>query len=161
MWLAQNATERVERLIVSNTAAKTEDPSLLRNRIRKIEENGLGAIVENVLERWFTNAFREQNSTRVSEFRTMLEATSDRSYAATSRAVCELNLTVGLPDIIHPTLVIYGTHDSATPPASNLAIAKAIRGAKSVALPSAHLSNVEAAAEFNRVVMHFMSDSAQ
>ncbi|MGB0581714.1 MAG: 3-oxoadipate enol-lactonase [Limisphaerales bacterium] len=161
MWLAQNASDRIGKLVLCNTAAQTENPSLLQNRIRTIEEEGLAKIVGNVLERWFTMAFRQRQPARVAEFRSLLEATSDRSYAATSRAVCDLNLTAGLPDITHPALVIYGTHDTATPPSWNLAIAKAVRNARSVELPTAHLSNVEAAAEFNRVVLDFMSGSEQ
>lgn len=155
MWLALQAPERIERMVLCNTSAKTEDPSLLRNRIGMIEKRGLGAIVENVLEKWFTDGFRARCPERVAEIRTLLETTSGESYTATSRAICDLNLTSGLAQINVPTLVIYGAHDLATPAAWNVAIAEAIPGATAVELPAAHLSNIEAEKDFNRVVRDF------
>ena len=157
MWIAKNAHDRIERMALCNTSAKTENSTLLRERIRLIEESGLAAITDNVVGRWFTEEFRKEAPDRVTEARRWLEAASSASYAATSRAVCDLDLTEGLSSIEIPTLVVYGLHDQATPPTWNLRIADAIPGAEAVGLNSAHLSNIEAQGEFNRAVSDFLA----
>ena len=77
-------------------------------------------------------------------------------YANTSGAVCELDLRDRLDSIRCPTLVIGGTYDLATPLAWNETIASSIPGARFETLRAAHLSNIEAHDEFNRVVSEFL-----
>jgi 3-oxoadipate enol-lactonase len=55
------------------------------------------------------------------------------------------------------TLVIAGSHDVATPPADGRFLAERIRNAQYVELPAAHLSNIEAAPQFNTAVTDFLS----
>jgi len=55
-----------------------------------------------------------------------------------------------------PTLVIVGKQDPATPPAVGEAIAKAIKGAKLVALDAAHISNVEQPKAFTDAALNFL-----
>ena len=78
------------------------------------------------------------------------------SYLATSRAICDLDLRSGLNAISLPTLVITGRQDRATPPAWGEAIADSIPGAALLELPTAHLSNIEAATAFNEAVGRFL-----
>lgn len=156
LWLAQNGPERLNRLVVANTSAWTEDPTLLEGRIRLVESEGTGAIVGDVLDRWFTPAFHRDRSEVVERFRKGVLATSSESYAATSRAICKLDLREGLSTMDTPTLVVTGAEDRATPPAWGEAIAGAIPGARLHELAAAHLSNVESAAEFNELVASFL-----
>ena len=155
MWLAQRAPDRLDRLVIANTSAFTENPALLRGRMELIEREGLESIVENVLERWFTSGFRAKNSETVEIFRKQLLATPAASYLATSAAICELDLRPGLAGISTPMLVITGDNDQATPPAWGEAIAAATPGSKLRNLDAAHLSNVEAAEAFDAAVHEF------
>ncbi len=156
MWLGQNAAERVEKLVLCNTAAKIEDTNLLRSRIDLIRSKGIEAIAENVIQRWFTDEFCGLNPRTVEAARRMLLSTSAIGYANTSIAVCELDLRDDLGAIRCPTMVIAGDHDMATPVAWNRAVADAIPNAKLVTLKAAHLSNIEARDSFNRVVESFL-----
>jgi pimeloyl-ACP methyl ester carboxylesterase len=57
-----------------------------------------------------------------------------------------------------PTLVIVGEHDGPSPPEVARAMHDAIRESELVVLPHAgHLSNVEAADEFNAAVADFLA----
>lgn len=156
MWLGQNAPERIERLVLCNTAAKIENTTLLESRIELIRREGIEAIADNVIQRWFTEEFCCRDPDAVSAARQMLCSTTAIGYANTSHAVCSLDLREGLCTISQPTLVVAGTHDEATPVAWNEAIAHAIPDAKLVTLKAAHLSNIEAKDEFNRVVSEFL-----
>ncbi len=157
LWLAQEAPERVERMAVCNTAARIEDPALLRERMVQIERDGLESIVEGVLERWFRPATRESQPGEIELARRMVLGTPAAGYAATGRAVCELDLREGLAGIEVPALVVAGRFDEATPPAWGQAIAKAIPEVRYEELEAAHLSNWDAADEFNEVVGRFLS----
>jgi len=156
MWLAQNAPERVERLVLCNTAAKILDTTLLERRIEVIERDGLAAIADNVIDRWFTERFRASHGQQVAAARNMLLATAPEGYARTSAAVCALDLGDELNSIRCATLVIAGRHDLATPLKWNQAIADAIPHARLTALEAAHLSNIEADEDFNQAVVEFL-----
>lgn len=157
MWLAQNAPERIGRLVLCNTSARTEDPSLLRGRIAEVERGGMEPIVENILARWFTEEFHARHSSEVDTMRRMVRAASPLAYAATSHAVCDLDLRAGLDRIAAPTLVVIGGRDRATPPEWNRSIAAAIPGSETVELEAAHLSNIEAREAFNAAVLRFLN----
>ncbi len=55
-----------------------------------------------------------------------------------------------------PTLVIAGKFDSAPTPAAAREWASMIPNARSLELPTAHLSNIGAAGEFNQQVLTFL-----
>ncbi len=67
-----------------------------------------------------------------------------------------IDLKAELARIRVPTLVVYGFHDRATPPAWNIAIQERIAGAELLGLPAAHLSNLEAETDFNAGVLEFL-----
>ena len=53
MWLGIHSGDRVERLVVSNTSARMS-AAAWADRIATIRAGGIGAIVDPVLQRWFT-----------------------------------------------------------------------------------------------------------
>src|SRR5215218_569927 len=58
MWLASEAPERIERLVLCCTSAKFTPPEMWEERARTVRADGVGAIADAVVERWFTPAFR-------------------------------------------------------------------------------------------------------
>src|SRR6266404_1532224 len=58
MWLATNAPDRVERLVLCNTSAYLGPPELWKARIEAVRASGMQAVVPQVLERWLTAEFR-------------------------------------------------------------------------------------------------------
>jgi 3-oxoadipate enol-lactonase len=143
-------------MVLCNTAAKILDPTLLSRRSQIIRQRGLAGIAENVLDRWFTEAYRTSHPQVVNAARKMLLGTSPAGYAHTSTAICSLDLRAGLPSIPCSTLVIGGRHDRATPWEWNAEIASSIPAAQFTTLDAAHLSNMEASAAFNQVVIEFL-----
>ncbi len=159
MWMAQHAPERIDRLVLCNTAAKIMDTGLLQDRLRLIRQQGLEAIAQSVIDRWFTKRFQSDRPDVVQAARRMFLATSATGYVNTSEAVCNLDLRGGLASITCPTLIIAGRHDLATPLAWNESIASAIAGSEFKVLEAAHLSNIEAAGSFNQLVKRFLESS--
>ncbi len=155
-WVTLHSPERIGRLILANTAARIGDSTLLRDRIAHVEREGVTAIADNVLDRWFTPEFRSGHPEEVARIRELFLQASPAGYAAASRAICAMDLRERLPEIRVPTLVIVGTRDQATPPAWGRRIAETIPGARLAELEAAHLSNVEVAASFDSAVLDFL-----
>lgn len=158
MWLGAHAPERVEKLVLCNTAARIGSPVFWNTRIEGIRKTGIEPIAAAVLGRWFTPAFQERLPDAVERLRRMLVATSPEGYVGCCAAIRDADLRDVLSRIQARTLVIAGTHDAATPPADGRFLAEHIQGARSVELAAAHLSNIEAAERFTAEVVAFLSE---
>jgi 3-oxoadipate enol-lactonase len=156
MWLAVHAPDRIERLVLASTTARIGTPEAYNQRIESVRKSGMTAVADAVIERWFTAGFRARAPEAIAPFRAMLIATPPEGYAACCAAVRDMDQRDAIGRISHPTLVIAGTHDVATPPADGRAIAERIRGARYVELDAAHISNVEAAQRFTAEVLGFL-----
>ena len=157
MWLAVNAPDRVERLVLCNTSAYLGPPELWNARIEAVRQSGMQAVVPQVLERWLTPEFRGRAPEVVEKVRRMLLATPPDGYAACATAIRDMDQRESISTIRAPALVVVGARDPSTPPVHGRQIAERIRGSKVVELPAAHLSNVEAADQFTAAVLEFVS----
>ena len=57
MWLGTNAADRIERLVLCNTAAHIGAPEPWNARIEAVRKGGMAAIEAAVMARWFTPRF--------------------------------------------------------------------------------------------------------
>ena len=157
IWLGANAPARVEQLVLSNTSAHIGGPELWNSRIETVRKGGMQALVNTVIERWFTARFRESNPETIRRIGDMLLGTPPEGYAACAAAVRDMDQRESLARVATPTLVICGTQDPATPPEHGRFIAERVPGARLVELDAAHLSNIEAAAAYNRTLLEFLT----
>jgi 3-oxoadipate enol-lactonase len=156
MWLSSHAPERVDRLVLCNTAAQMDASAVWNARIEAVRRGGMEAVAEGVLERWFTAGFRARRPDVIAAARRTLVATDPDGYVACCGAIRDQDQRASLPSIRAPTLVIAGRFDAATPPAKGHAIAEAIPGARLVELDTAHISNLEVPEEFGAAVAGFL-----
>lgn len=157
MWLGVHHAERIDRLVLCNTAAQIGVPAVWNERIDKVQREGMAAVVDGVIERWFTSGFRERQPDAVQHVRRMIEATAPAGYAACCAAIRDMDQRESVSRIRAPTLVIAGTHDVATPAADGRVLAERVGGAQYVELAASHLSNIEQAAPFTDAVLRFLS----
>jgi 3-oxoadipate enol-lactonase len=157
MWLGVHAPERIDRLVLSNTAALQGSAQLWNDRIAAVRTGGMAAVVDGTLERWFTPAFREAQPETIASIRAMILSTPPEGYASCCAAIREMDQRASLPRISAPTLVVVGASDSGTTPAQGEAIAAAIPGAELLTLEAAHLSNIEQAATYTAAVLQFLA----
>jgi 3-oxoadipate enol-lactonase len=158
MWLGAEAPERVEKLVLCNTAARIGSPEFWNTRIEDIRKSGIEPVAAAVLARWFTPAFQQRLPDVVGRMRRMLVATPAEGYVGCCAAIRDADLREALSRIQARTLVIAGTHDAATPPADGRYLAERIPGARYLELGSAHLSNIEAAERFTTELGGFLSE---
>ena len=157
IWLAIHAPERLDRLVLANTAARIGTAELWNARIEAIRRGGMAAVAPGVLARWFTPGMLEQPTPLVARLRAGFERTSADGYVACCAAVRDMDQRGALSRIGTPTLVIAGSLDLSTPPADGRYLAERIPGARYVELPAPHLSNVEAGPAFTQSLLQFLT----
>ncbi len=155
-WLGVHAPERVSRLVVANTAARVGTEQAWRDRAALVRAQGLGPIAQATPARWFTPDFIETCSDRVGALLDTLRGLSPEGYAACCEALATADLRTDISRITVPVLVVAGLHDPVTTPADADFIAGQIPGAQRVDLPASHLSNIEAAGQFNDALRAFL-----
>jgi 3-oxoadipate enol-lactonase len=152
MRLALDAPTRFERLVLACTSARFGPPEFWQQRADLVRAEGVAAVADVVLERWFTPAFPD-----VQRFREMFLATDDETYAQCCEAIRDWDARDALHVVRSPTLVISAADDPSTPPEHQALIAEAIPGARLETIPGArHLANVEFPEPFNRAVLSFL-----
>lgn len=156
MFLGAKAPTRFRKIVLCNTAAKFGTPEMWETRIRNVQSGGMKAVASAVIERWLTSGFRASHPQETQTVLAMLEAANPEGYVATCAAVRDADLRQSLATIRVPSLVLAGTHDTSATVADARFLLEHIPGAQYVELSTAHLSNVEAAADFNRHVLQFL-----
>jgi 3-oxoadipate enol-lactonase / 4-carboxymuconolactone decarboxylase len=156
LWLAQNRPDRIERLVVCNSAAQIPSVQSWNDRIAKVTAGGMAAIVDAVLSRWLTADALAAPGAAPGTLRNMLSGVDPQGYAVCCAAVRDADLRPGLGAIRCPTLIVAGTQDVATTPAMGRDMTDAIPGARQVDLDAAHLSNWERPVEFTKATLAFL-----
>ena len=144
MWLASEVRERVERLVLCCTSARFDPPEAWTDRARTVRAEGVGAIADAVLERWFTPPFRESRPDVIEWAGRMLRGTPAEGYAGCCEALRDADMRERLGGIRAPTLVIAGADDPAAPVDRAELIRDSVSGARLEVIPqAAHIANVE------------------
>lgn len=149
--------ERLRSLTLCATACRLPPKELWDERIRTALEQGMAALADAVVERWFTPGFRAQPTIAVDGVRQMILETPPEGYAACCAAIRDMDLCETIRAIRVPTLVIVGDQDPATPPAMAEEIQTRVPGARlEVIAGAAHLVNIEQAIAFNASLLGFL-----
>jgi 3-oxoadipate enol-lactonase len=136
--------DRLISLALCATAAHMPQPQVWEERIRVATEQGMTALADGVIGRWFTEAFLRERSIVVDRVRQMILDTPPHGYAACCAAIRDMDLRDLITGIRVPTLVIVGEDDPATPPEKAREIENLIPGAQLEVIPdAAHLLNIE------------------
>jgi 3-oxoadipate enol-lactonase len=155
-WLGANAPNRIEKLVLSNTNFNYADKTPWNDRIKFVQEKGLGELVGLNMERWFTKNFRGSAPQAIARMTEMFVATNPAGYIASCEAIRDMDFSASNPRVTAPTLVIVGKQDPATPPSAGEAIQKQIKGAKLASLDAAHIANVELPKQYTETVLNFL-----
>jgi 3-oxoadipate enol-lactonase len=156
MWLGSQAPQRIDKLILSNTTAYFADKAMWDARIKTVRENGLSAIVDANMERWFTNAFRERSPEAIARIREMFLSTNVDGYIGCGEAIRAMDHRPLLSKINAPTLVIAGRHDPTTTLEAGEFIAQHMPNARLAVLDTAHIANMEQPKEYADTVLGFL-----
>jgi 3-oxoadipate enol-lactonase len=150
-----------ERMVLADTT-HAQPPDALKQweeRIRIAETQGMAALVDSTIERWFTEPFRKKNPPELQGIRDLIERTPVAGYVGCGRAIMGLSTTAKLKSIRMPVLALAGEQDLAAP--GTRTIGENVPGAKLVMIPQAsHIANLEQPEAFNRALRDFLSSPA-
>ncbi len=125
--------ERVDRLVLADTAAARDEPMRAAwhapAQRRRVAE-GMEPLVEPTVARWFPEAFRRRGAPVLERVRATIRAMDPEHYAAAGEALAALEVRERLGAIRASTLVAVGALDEALPPRFAEQIRDAIAGAQ-------------------------------
>ena len=142
--LALARPDLVSGLVLCDTGMKIGDEAVWGPRIEAVGRDGMEAVADATMQRWFTADYHAREADMVALWRTMLVRQPAEGYVATSRAILGADYRERAGSIAKPTLCLVGDDDRATPPSLVAELAKAIPGARyEVVTGAGHLPCVE------------------
>jgi len=155
-WLGVHAPQKLAGLVLSNAAPHLPPPEGWTQRMALARAQGMPALLDAVMPRFFSQAYRDRDEPFYHSIRSSFAATSGEGYAACCAAVRDADFRGALPGIAMRTLVISGTLDAATP--HELFGSHLVRGipqAQLLMLDAGHIANVEQPEAFSRALLEF------
>lgn len=158
-WVAAYAPERVERLVLCCTSAQLGPRESWLERAATVRADGVDAVADAVLGRWFTPPFAQAHPEVIERMRSMLIATPREGYAGCCEAIAAMDLTDDLASITAPTLVVSAAEDPSIPPEHGRRIAELIPGARfELVEHAAHIASIEQTDEITALIRGFLSE---
>ncbi|HEY4316974.1 MAG TPA: alpha/beta fold hydrolase [Herbaspirillum sp.] len=147
-------------LVLANTTSGYSDETrkAWQQRIETVRSQGIEAIADTVMGRYFHEEFRTQRGAAVARARQRLVTTDVTGYIGCCNAVGTVDTTERLALISAPTLVIAGELDQGAPVSMSQVLADKIPQATMIVLPQAsHISSIEQPRAFNDAVLNFIA----
>lgn len=155
---------RLKTLVLCDTTS-FYSPAVRPLWMARIEEGraqGMPALAEATLERWFTPEYRERRPDMMLRFAARIATTPFGGYAACSEALLNINVTERLRDIRVPSLMIVGARDVGTPVTMAQAIHDNLPDCRLVVIEdAAHFPNIEQPDAFIGALLSFLQGHGQ
>jgi 3-oxoadipate enol-lactonase len=152
--------EKVENLIPCCCRARmVPEFATLWHKLRAtVQEQGLEAIVEPTVQRWFSEEFKAAHPEVLEKIRKMIRRTTLDGYLGVTAAFLGLDVESRLSQIKARTLYVSGAEDElGGPPELMQGLAEKVKGASHVSVPkAAHIANIQNPEGFNRVLEEFL-----
>jgi 3-oxoadipate enol-lactonase len=157
MDFAASRPERVQALVLCDTAPVIGTASLWNDRIQRLRANGMLSMADAILSRWFAPSFMKGSPAAYRGYYNMLTRTPVEGYTGTCEAIRDADLTAAAKSIETRTLVLCGTEDVSTPPEVAQNVIRLIPDADFQKIPGAgHLTCVEQPNEVATQIERFL-----
>ena len=153
-----------QSMVLADTASRRppEAAKMWGDRIKTAREQGMEALVESTLARWFTEPYRNSRKDVMSRIGNDIRATPVDGFIGCCYAISRLDYLERLKEIRIPALIMVGEQDHGTPPEAARVIQQNLPGSELKIIPSAaHISNVEQAQVFNDAMTTFLERAAR
>jgi 3-oxoadipate enol-lactonase len=155
--LAAKRPDLMRAVVLSNTGAKIGTREMWDERIAAVEEGGIEALADAVMERWFSKAFRATPELEL--WRNMLVRQPAAGYAGCSAAISGTDFWTTTAALRLPALGIAGSEDGSTPPDLMRETTELIPDSRFHLIRGAgHLPCVEKPEEYAEVLTGFLRD---
>ena len=159
LGLAARLPGLVQGLILCDTAHKIGSEALWNARIEQIRQHGIESIADGILERWFSERFRQVAPAAVAGWRNMLVRTPLEGYIGTCTALRDADLTAAAESLRLPVRCLCGSQDGATPPDLVRSLSALIAGSRFQLVEGAgHLPCIETPEELAAVIRALITE---
>ncbi len=158
LGLAQKHPERLDRVIVCDSPCQSTPTSTQQweERIVVAEKQGMEALVEPTVGRWFPPEVLKANPPHIDKIRQMIRTTPMNGFIGCAAALADHNYAAATATVTRPVLFMVGEKDGVTPPAMRK-LNEALLGSRYVELPGAgHISNMDQPQAFTRAIADFL-----
>jgi 3-oxoadipate enol-lactonase len=145
-------------LVLADTTSKRPQNAkqMWGERATKAKAEGMTAMVDSTLSRWFSDEFRKSNPDTIRKIAEGIASTSVKGFSGCCQAISEINTFERLKEIQCPVLILVGEYDHGAPPEMSHAMKQQMPKAVFFEIPNAgHISNVEQPAVFNQYLVDF------
>ena len=159
LGLAERYPDRFERIIIADSPCQSTPQSSQQweERIAVAQKQGIEALVEPTIARWFPPETVAQNPPHLDKVRAMIRATPVNGFIGCAAALADHDYNSKVETVKCPVLFMVGEKDGATPAAMRKLNEK-LAGSHFVELPGAgHISNMDRPAEFTRAIREFLT----
>lgn len=156
--LAAKRLDLVRAMVLSNTGAKIGTPDMWSSRIAAVNQGGIEALADGVMERWFSRAFRATPELAI--WRNMLARQPDAGYAGCCAAISGTDLYTPTSGLRLAVLGIAGDEDGSTPPDLVRETIDLVPGSRFQLIRKAgHLPCVEQPAAYAAILTGFLRET--
>lgn len=153
--LGLDHADRVESLALTSTTSfiPEEMGPVWDERIANARAQGMAAIADGTIERWFTATARAAGHAAIPPVKRMIANTSVEGYVACCGAIKQWRIRDRLPAVRTPALVLQGRDDPSTTVEAGRVIAEHLPGARlEVVEDASHFANVEQPERWTAIV---------
>jgi 3-oxoadipate enol-lactonase len=158
LGLAQQHPGRLDRVIVCDSGCQSTPASSQQweERILIAQKEGMEALVEPTIARWFPPEVVAAKPPHVDKVRAMIRATPVNGFIGCAAALADHNYASAVATVRQPVLFMVGEKDGVTPAAMRKLNA-ALPGSRYVELAGAgHISNMDQPQAFTRAIQEFL-----
>jgi 3-oxoadipate enol-lactonase len=159
--IAASRPDLVSALVLCDTAHKIGTAEMWNARIDAVTRDGLAALADGVMERWFTPAYRRPDNADFPGYTNMLVRQPAAGYAGTCAALRDADFTESTRALRQPTLLLVGDQDGSTPPELVRSTAELIAGSRlEIVKGAGHIPCVEQPEVTTRLIGDFLRQHA-
>ena len=142
-WLGIHHGERFYQIALSNTAAKIGERQSWLDRVELLRAQGMQAISDATMGKWFSSRFKEENPKKYHNFREMFLAADVQGYCGCCHALAGADFSADISRVDVPVLVIAGDEDPVTTVMQAQFLVEHIPDAQLLVINGRHLLNAE------------------
>jgi len=161
LGFAQQHPERLDKVIVCDSPCQSTPTSTQQweERIVVAQKQGMEALVEPTVSRWFPPEVMDAKPPHVDKVRAMIRTTPVNGFVGCAAALADHNYAAAVATVTRPVLFMAGEKDGVTPTAMRK-LSTALPGSRYAELPGAgHISNMDRPEAFNQIVADFLRGS--
>jgi 3-oxoadipate enol-lactonase len=159
LGMAELHPERLEKVIVCDSPCQSTPTSSQQweERIAVAEKQGMEALVEPTVTRWFPPEVIKANPPYLDRIRQMVRSTRATGFVGCAAALADHDYASAAGSVKRPVLFLAGEKDGVTPAAMRK-LNQSLPGSRYVELAGAgHISNLDQPAAFNRALADFLN----